>query len=295
LQEHIAYSLFGIFGIQLPILYGKKKQNALGQLLQEIVAQSGDITALGWVGKSNCCLPADISTSYEAPPFKLPSLSEDKLRTSVSLLRDAGAVELAWRLHQTLDYLNAPRFEHRRLHLPSIVFHVTDIRRHVQDQETYFTYEVKADGLRDLLITTKDKLIQLSPARPTRQSFLLVCPWNRCLLAELPEFSEPPNFADVTESVEDYWSVPGFPLHELPGESPGEIEPVDSESHSRALRLDSLLAHFASAAARQRIQEDRVRSQYHCTSQRGFCSQHDGYQDTRDKYYSRRHFEQRSE
>ncbi|KIK34684.1 hypothetical protein CY34DRAFT_97499, partial [Suillus luteus UH-Slu-Lm8-n1] len=49
--EDIAYSLFGIFGIQLPILYGENAQNALGRLLQEIVARSGDITALDWIGQ----------------------------------------------------------------------------------------------------------------------------------------------------------------------------------------------------------------------------------------------------
>ncbi|KAG0691952.1 hypothetical protein DFH29DRAFT_1009735 [Suillus ampliporus] len=46
--EDIAYSLFGIFGVQLPILYGENKHNALERLLQEIVARSGDITVLDW-------------------------------------------------------------------------------------------------------------------------------------------------------------------------------------------------------------------------------------------------------
>ncbi|KAG1734913.1 uncharacterized protein EDB91DRAFT_1029756, partial [Suillus paluster] len=46
--EDIAYSLFGIFDVRLPIHYGENVQNALGQLLQKIVAQSGDITALDW-------------------------------------------------------------------------------------------------------------------------------------------------------------------------------------------------------------------------------------------------------
>ena len=71
-----AYSLFGIFGITLPVIYGEQKQNALGRLLQEIVTQSGDITALDWVGKSsefNSCLPVDI-ISYNSPPYTLPSL-----------------------------------------------------------------------------------------------------------------------------------------------------------------------------------------------------------------------------
>ncbi|KAJ8581038.1 hypothetical protein M405DRAFT_708893, partial [Rhizopogon salebrosus TDB-379] len=52
-QEDIAYSLFGIFGLHLAVIYGEKKQNALGRLLQEIIARSGDITALDWVGKSS--------------------------------------------------------------------------------------------------------------------------------------------------------------------------------------------------------------------------------------------------
>jgi hypothetical protein len=34
LQEDIAYSLFGIFSIHLPVIYGDNKQNALGRLLQ---------------------------------------------------------------------------------------------------------------------------------------------------------------------------------------------------------------------------------------------------------------------
>jgi len=53
-EEDIAYSLFGIFGIHLPVIYGESKQNALGRLPQEIVAQSGDISALDWVQEWRC-------------------------------------------------------------------------------------------------------------------------------------------------------------------------------------------------------------------------------------------------
>jgi len=61
IPEDIAYSLFGIFGVHLPIIYGENAQNALGRLLQEIVAQSGDLHA--WTGWENhlsstaACLP----------------------------------------------------------------------------------------------------------------------------------------------------------------------------------------------------------------------------------------------
>ncbi|OJA16774.1 hypothetical protein AZE42_03304 [Rhizopogon vesiculosus] len=226
LQEDVAYSLFGIFGVHLPVIYGEKKQNALGRLLQEIVARSGDITALDWVGKSsefNSCLPADI-TSYEALPYSLPYLSEDEMQERVSSLRNVLTVDSASSLYTLLDNLSTPRFANCRLHLPCIAFPVTEVRRNrAQDQESYFTYEVKADGLRDLLITTSDKLIQSSRARPT---FLLVHPWNRSLL-------EPPDLADDTQSVED-WSVPESPLHYSLSGFPVE---GDSESYLRALRL----------------------------------------------------------
>ncbi|KAG2336815.1 hypothetical protein BDR05DRAFT_1011566 [Suillus weaverae] len=173
-QEDIAYSLFGIFGVQLPIMYGEKKQSALGRLLQEVVARSGDISALDWVGQSsefNSCLPADI-ISYKAPPYTPPFLSE--------------AVK----------------------------------RRPIEHKETYLTYEVRADGLRHLQITTEDRLLQFSQGRPTRQSFLLVRPWDRRLL-------ELPDYADDTETVDDF-TLSGSPRKE------GSI---DSESSERAMWL----------------------------------------------------------
>ncbi|KAG2338566.1 WD40 repeat-like protein [Suillus weaverae] len=245
-QEDIAYSLFGIFGVNLPIIYGEKKQKALGRLLQEVVAQSGDISALDWVGESsefNSCLPANI-TSYTAPPCTLPSLSEDEIQTSVSLLRNTEAMESASRLYTLLDHMSAPRFANCRLHLPCIAFRVTAVKRsRAQDQEIY---EVKAGGLHDLLITTEDKLIQFSSPRPTMQTFFLVRPWNRYLL-DLPDFAEPsglaelPDVADDTQSEEDYWSAPGSPLQDSPDGFPVAQESADSELSDRALRLTARL------------------------------------------------------
>ncbi|KAG2339547.1 hypothetical protein BDR05DRAFT_991937 [Suillus weaverae] len=238
--EDIAYSLFGIFRIQLPILYGENQQNALGRLLQEIVARSGDITALDWVGESsefNSCLPANI-VSYAAPPCTLPSLHEDEIQTAVSSLRNTVAADLALKLYTQLDKMSAPRFANCRLRLPCIAFWVTaQVRQgHGPVQEpAHFTYGVKADGLHDLEITTKDTLIQF--VRPTLQTFLLVRPWNRCLLG-LPDFAELHDFGDNTQSEDEDRTMPGSSV---------EQEPVDSESHSRALRLIARLGQPFSA------------------------------------------------
>lgn len=86
--------------------------------------------------------------------------------------------------------LATPRFANRRLHPPCIAFPVTELRRRRgQDPEKYFTYDVKGDGLDDLLVTAEDKLIQFSPARPTQQTSLLVRPWN-CHDLGLPDFED---------------------------------------------------------------------------------------------------------
>jgi hypothetical protein len=239
LQEDIAYSLFGIFGIHLPVIYGENKQNALGRLLQEIVAKSGDITCLDWVGKPsqfNSCLPASI-TSYGADPSALSSqLSEGEMQTSISSLRDAIDAEFASRLYQKFESLITPQFMASRLRLPCIAFTVTSVRRtrHDEDRQSASTFVVKADGLRDLSITTEDRLMNLFRTRLSRQSFLLVRPWDRSLL-ELRNLADPSDSSD-TESEED-WSPSASPSDDSPVGSLGEHGLVDSESYSRALRL----------------------------------------------------------
>jgi hypothetical protein len=130
-QEDIAYSLFGIFGINLPVIYGEKKQKALGRLLQEVMAQSGDISALEWVGQSskfNSCLPANI-TSYKAPSCTLSSLSEDDIQVSISLLRYVVDMDSFLKLYTLFENLGAPRFANCRLHLSCIIFPVTEVIR----------------------------------------------------------------------------------------------------------------------------------------------------------------------
>jgi hypothetical protein len=245
LPEDMAYSLFGIFGVHLHVIYGETKQNALGRLLQEIVAHSGDITALDWVGRSsefNSCLPADI-TSYKMPAWTPPSSSEDEIQAAVFSLRNTVPAELASALYTALHNMSAPRFAHCRLQLPCIVFPVTEIRR--RPSQDHATYEVLAQGLTDQLITTKDRLVLFSPSRPIRQVFLLVRPWDRSLLdLDLPDLSDTASANDRSPLVSS--------LHDSLGESLGENE--DSESYQQALRLIVRLGQPFSAflLARQR-------------------------------------------
>jgi len=120
------------------------------------------------------------------------------------------------------------------------VFPVIEVkRRRSEDQQPHSTFVVKAKELEDLLIATEDDLIQFSRARPVPQPFLLVRPWDRSLL-ELPDFANFPVLSD-TESM-DIWSPPASPVGFL-----GENGPVDSESHSRELRLMTRLKQPFSA------------------------------------------------
>ncbi|KAG2134884.1 uncharacterized protein EDB93DRAFT_1331178 [Suillus bovinus] len=273
MQEDIAYSLFGIFGVYLPVIYGEKKQNALGRLLQEIVARSGDITSLDWVGESsefNSCLPADI-ISYATPPCSLLSLSEDGIQTAVSSLRNIVTVDLASKLYNLLENMNVPLFGNCRLRLPCIAFRVTEVRRRRGDT-VHSMYGVKADGLRDLLITTDEILIQFSRARPTQQTFFLVRPWDRRLLG-LPDFAEQLTFVDEGESVGN-WSESESALDdtdESSSDSPGEEGlSVDSDAYSRSLRLMVHLGQPFSAllVAQQRVGEyKRVASDHDIIAQ----------------------------
>ncbi|KAG2346794.1 hypothetical protein BDR05DRAFT_750178 [Suillus weaverae] len=266
LQEDVAYSLFGIFGVHLPVIYGEKKQNALGRLLQEIVARSGDITVLDWIGQAsefNSCLPAHI-TSYTTPPRTPPSLSEDQIQTTISLLRkNPVVVDLASKLYDQLDNTSAARFANCRLHLPCITFRVTEVSlSYGPSQET--RYEVKADGLHDLLITTKEPIVQFSWTRPTQQTFLLVRPWDRSLF-ELPDFAD---LLDDTGSEGDYWTPPPSPSEDSPSHSLVKQEVVDLES--RALRLLARLGQPFGAflLARQRGGEyKRVASDHDIVAQ----------------------------
>jgi len=138
------------------------------------------------------------------------------------------ALEMASILYQAVDHLSAPRFAYRRLHLPCIVFPVTQaMRGQSQDQDTY-TYDLESDGLHDLQIATADKLIPFSRARPPPawQTILLVRPWSRDLL-ELYDST------DDAHSVE-LETMPKSPSHDS---LPAQTEPIYSESHSRALQL----------------------------------------------------------
>ncbi|KIK24027.1 hypothetical protein PISMIDRAFT_678503 [Pisolithus microcarpus 441] len=209
--EDIAYSLFGIFNVHLPVLYGESAENALGRLLTEIVSQSGDISVLDWVGEPSpfhSCFPAHI-TSYQrlsTPPPRL-SAEERSSATSEGLpsfevlsLRDlpgsptVRSVQLRTPdsnvlgdVHDIHSPARVPlaRFFGRLLALPCIPYQVTAIQLKGADLSTpNYTYNIQASGLAPLDIALS---VKLEDVTRTQGVLYLVRPWHSKLLGPFAE------------------------------------------------------------------------------------------------------------
>ncbi|KAG2353052.1 hypothetical protein BDR07DRAFT_1465904 [Suillus spraguei] len=266
-QEDVAYSLFGIFGITLPVIYGRRSRMRSGGSAGDR-GRSGDISVLDWIGQPsefNSCLPAHI-TSYTTPPRTLPSLSDDDIHIEVSSLQQTVSTALALKIYEQLEQLRAPRFANCRLQLPCISFRVTEVRR-----RRGIMYRIKADGLHDLLVTTAETLVQFSRAKPIQQTFLLIRPWDRYLLG-VPDFADQPDFPDDTESIGDSSELES-PIDDSETDdsdaSPGG-SPVEEEPGSRGLQLMVRLAQPFDAflLAQQRVGEyKRIASDHNIVAQ----------------------------
>ncbi|KAI5984600.1 hypothetical protein EDD15DRAFT_2583215 [Pisolithus albus] len=187
--EDIAYSLFGIFHLHLPILYGESAANALGHLLAEIISQSGDISVLDWVGESSpfhSCFPAHI-TSYQKLP---PSLSQYNTAKPSLMMRLLLSISMR-RLYHSLEKSPLPRFINGRLILPCITHRVVRVQlKGIDPPVPSYMYKIWASGLRPLEIELPDKLEDVAMEQGALQ---LIRPWHSKLLgpsAKLDAMSE---------------------------------------------------------------------------------------------------------
>ncbi|KAH7904981.1 heterokaryon incompatibility protein-domain-containing protein [Hygrophoropsis aurantiaca] len=222
-QEDVAYSLFGIFNVKLPVIYGENKQHALGRLLEEIIAQSGDVTALDWIGQPseyNSCLPADIAV-YKASAHTPLLASRVETETSVPELQSFTA-EMALALYDKLDRQPPPRFANHRLTLPCIVFPLRALTKQTDGRSN--VYSATADGLVEgIQITTADNFSPFSLSRPSRLSrgMLLVRPWNRDLLDAIDIASDVRNA--VSAPLSSNVIPPGLASQPLPEFDASEV------------------------------------------------------------------------
>ena len=176
--EDIAYSLFGVFGLHLPVLYGESTEYALGRLLAEVISRSGDIKVLDWIGKSSkfhSCFPDSIFP-YQYP-LPLPSSGP----SAPPNIRDSHRSVISVReMHWALFNLPLTQFANIRLFLPCIVHRVEIVRTQADSAENH-VHRIHATGLDPIEVTLSQPLEDIS-REPL--PYVLIRPWDSNLLDE---------------------------------------------------------------------------------------------------------------
>ncbi|KAF8548150.1 hypothetical protein OG21DRAFT_801293 [Imleria badia] len=182
-EEDIAYSLFGIFNVAIPVIYGEGNQ-AVGRLLEYILMRSANVTLLAWTGNSGShysYLPADLTVYNRIVPPHVPlHIEMAELDGMVMALRSSlPDLTLPIALYERLYHLPPLSLVAGRLRLPGIVFRLTDLVPILEsDSESNLpAYRATSHMLGTVKIRTKDQLYGL-------QELFLIHPWISPLLDE---------------------------------------------------------------------------------------------------------------
>lgn len=242
-QEDVAYSLFGIFDVSIPVTYGEGQRRALGRLLQEVLTRSGDATILAWTGKAsdyNSCLPAEITVYHDPLSPHLPSpIADDEMEMLLSELETSSTIhDSALELYDRLIILPTPRLVSRRLSLPCLVFLLRTVTGPfaARDDPSVRVYRATASALGEVEIRTLDYLSGLT-------NLVLVHPWLQSLFD--PVLPHEDMIADDVESFSVHVTWDSEPP--ISGKYPARISmppvvqalqlPSPLDKTTRALRL----------------------------------------------------------
>ena len=242
-MEDAAYSLLGIFSVTgIPPIYGEGERS-LGHLLAHVLAGSGDVSILAWTGESggyNSCLPAHISvfnqptTSHLPPPIQDAEI--EKITASHSSSFD---LDVALRLYDRLNDLDAPWFAASRMKLPCIAFQLPSLSLYRTRPDRIYRVNTHAFGIVEII--TRTDLSRLN-------SLYLVHPWLDTLLEHediqsgiLVEDDVVPPPSPITDDEEicdeemdhDSSSLPEPELPSFP--TPVRMVPMDREARARQL------------------------------------------------------------
>ena len=230
-EEDVAYSLIGIFKSDIRPNYGEGYA-ALGHLLEEIVARSGEVTVLDWTGNSspyNSCLPDTLSV-YRRSLSASPTIEDADISTRVATLETSLSRTDAVLVHDRITRLPPARFANRRLHLPCLIFPVKrlGIQGFTQDQEFRYRARVSAIGIAEF--QTSDRLLP-----EEARKLVFINPWLRDLRDPLDDLpwgvgtDDEDENEDESGSEAETDSAPSSPLHILP------VAAMDD--YTRSLRL----------------------------------------------------------
>ena len=175
--EDAAWSLLGIFSVTGIIPSYGEKETTLGILLANVLARSRDVSILAWTGESgryNSCFPAHITvfdqpgTSHLPPPIQDAEL--ERITASHSSSFD---LDVALRLYDRLNDLDAPWFAASRMKLPCIAFQLPSLSLYRTRPDRVYRANTHPFGIVE--ITTRSDL--------SRMKYLyLVHPWLDALL-----------------------------------------------------------------------------------------------------------------
>ena len=182
--EDISYSLFGVFGLHIPVLYGESVGNALGRLLAEVITRSGDTLVLDWVGQSSAfhsCIPATIAPYQTFPsqhplpdPATPPNLGWFWLTCSWFFTFRA-----VRKMHQALSRLPLTQFINFRLILPCIVHHINTIELiRAETSTATHVHRIEVMGLEPIEIALSQPLKNTLGKVP----YILIRPWHSSFL-----------------------------------------------------------------------------------------------------------------
>ena len=227
-EEDIAYSLIGIFSSDIVPRYGLGK-TALGHLLENIVARTGDVTVIAWTGKSlpyNSALPVSLA-AYGLVPYSAPPMEGSELDASVEQLRIQLEPQDALSFYYRIIHLPRATFSNRCLQLPCIMFHVTKLGAQELDSTRGNLYRATVSLLGKVEFRTADAMPLTKPRK-----LIFVHPWLRDLCDPLDGFmsdDEPEAESDAGSSEEgeaksdagsgddaDDVSAPVSPSHAVP-------------------------------------------------------------------------------
>ena len=172
-EEDIAYSLIGIFSSNIAPRYGLGSK-ALGELLENIVARTGDVTVIAWTGKSlpyNSALPDSLAV-YREPPYSPPPMEENEFDTRVEQLRTQLTAEDAVAFRYRVTQLPRVTFSNGCLQLPCIIFYVTKIGVQELGNSQGTRYRASVSSLGKVEFRTADVMPLERPRK-----LMFVYPW----------------------------------------------------------------------------------------------------------------------
>ncbi|KAF8549390.1 hypothetical protein OG21DRAFT_1500458 [Imleria badia] len=165
-EEDNAYSLIGIFSSDIVPRYGLGK-TALGHLLENIVARTGDVTVIAWIGQSlpyNSALPASLAV-YSQIPYSPPPMEADELDTCVEQLRTQSSPQDVLVFYYRVIQLPRATFSNRCLQLPCIAFYVTKIGAQELDSRQGNLYRAAVSLLGNVEFRTADAMPLKKPRK----------------------------------------------------------------------------------------------------------------------------------